>query len=145
MCIRDSYEIVTVEDGSIFGGPVLKGDAWGYTYTPVASSVLAGLKASDGSYYKRVQVGIKLMEGEAITEGKKSYKVSEVGLIAILNYKEDVYKRQWEECPFLFKSISRFLVSFKRSFPAFRSSRFSLSLLIMSLMQPCLLYTSILG
>ena len=34
----------------------------GYTYTPVASSVLAGLKASDGSYYKRVQVGIKLME-----------------------------------------------------------------------------------
>ena len=82
------YEIVTVEDGSIFGGPVLKGDAWGYTYTPVASSVLAGLKASDGSYYKRVQVGIKLMEGEAITEGKKSYKVSEVGLIAILNYKD---------------------------------------------------------
>ena len=84
----DLYEIVTVEDGSIFGGPVLKGDAWGYTYTPVASSVLAGLKASDGSYYKRVQVGIKLMEGEAITEGKKSYKVSEVGLIAILNYKD---------------------------------------------------------
>ena len=36
---------------------------------------------------------------------------------------------RWEECPFLFKSISRFLVSFKRSFPAFRSSRFSLSLL----------------
>ena len=33
----DLYEIVTVEDGSIFGGPVLKGDAWGYTYTPVAS------------------------------------------------------------------------------------------------------------
>ena len=32
--------------------------------------------------------GIKLMEGEAITEGKKSYKVSEVGLIAILNYKD---------------------------------------------------------
>ena len=30
----DLYEIVTVEDGSIFGGPVLKGDAWGYTYTP---------------------------------------------------------------------------------------------------------------
>ena len=84
----DFYEIVTVEDGSIFGGPVLKGDARGYTYTPVASSVLAGLKASDGSYYKRVQVGIKLMEGEAITEGKKSYKVSEVGLIAILNYKD---------------------------------------------------------
>ncbi len=28
----DLYEIVTVEDGSIFGGPVLKGDAWGYTY-----------------------------------------------------------------------------------------------------------------
>ena len=54
----------------------------------MASSVLAGLKASDGSYYKRVQVGIKLMEGEAITEGKKSYKVSEVGLIAILNYKD---------------------------------------------------------
>lgn len=79
----DLYEIVTVEDDSIFGGPVLKGDA-----TPVASSVLAGLKASDGSYYKRVQVGIKLMEGEAITEGKKSYKVSEVGLIAILNYKD---------------------------------------------------------
>lgn len=74
----DLYEIVTVEDGSIFGGPVLKGDAWGYTYTPVASSVLAGLKASDGSYYKRVQVGIKLMEGEAITEGKKSYKVTKV-------------------------------------------------------------------
>ena len=84
----DLYEIVTVEEGSIFGGTVLKGDAWGYTYTPVASSVLAGLKASDGSYYKRVQVGIKLMEGEAITEGKKSYKVSEVGLIAILNYKD---------------------------------------------------------
>jgi c-di-AMP phosphodiesterase-like protein len=51
-------------------------------------SIGAGLKASDGSYYKRVQVGIKLMEGEAITEGKKSYKVSEVGLIAILNYKD---------------------------------------------------------
>lgn len=84
----DLYEIVTVEDGSIFGGPVLKGDAWGYTYTPVASSVLAGLKASDGSYYKRVQVGIKLMEGEAITEGKKSYKVSEIGLMAVLNYKD---------------------------------------------------------
>ena len=84
----DLYEIVTVEDGSIFGGPVLKGDAWGYTYTPVASSVLAGLKASDGSYYKRAQVGIKLMEGEAITEGKKSYKVSEVGVLAILNYKD---------------------------------------------------------
>lgn len=84
----DLYEIVTVEDGSIFGGPVLKGDAWGYTYTPVASSVLAGLKASDGSYYKRAQVGIKLMEGEAITEGKKSYKVSEVGVMAILNYKD---------------------------------------------------------
>ena len=43
----DLYEIVTVEDGSIFGGPVLKGDAWGYTYTPVASSVLAGLKGHD--------------------------------------------------------------------------------------------------
>lgn len=84
----DLYEIVTVEDGSIFGEPVLKGDAWGYTYTPVASSVLAGLKASDGSYYKRVQVGIKLMEGEAITEGKKSYKVSEIGLMAVLNYKD---------------------------------------------------------
>lgn len=82
----DLYEIVTVEEGSIFGGTVLKGDAWGYTYTPVASSVLAGLKASDGSYYKRAQVGIKLMEGEAITEGKKSYKVSEVGVLAILNY-----------------------------------------------------------
>lgn len=26
----DLYEIVTVEDGSIFGEPVLKGDAWGY-------------------------------------------------------------------------------------------------------------------
>ena len=38
--------------------------------------------------YKRVQVGIKLMEGEAITEGKKSYKVSEVGVLAILNYKD---------------------------------------------------------
>ena len=84
----DLYEIVTVEEGSIFGGTVLKGDAWGYTYTPVASSVLAGLKASDGSYYKRAQVGIKLMEGEAITEGKKSYKVSEVGVLAILNYKD---------------------------------------------------------
>lgn len=84
----DLYEIVTVEDGSIFGEPVLKGNAWGYTYTPVASSVLAGLKASDGSYYKRVQVGIKLMEGEAITEGKKSYKVSEIGLMAVLNYKD---------------------------------------------------------
>ena len=36
-------------------------------------------------YYKRAQVGIKLMEGEAITEGKKSYKVSEVGVLAILN------------------------------------------------------------
>ena len=34
----DLYEIVTVEEGSIFGGTVLKGDAWGYTYTPVASS-----------------------------------------------------------------------------------------------------------
>lgn len=84
----DLYEIVTVEKDSIFGGTVLKGDAWGYTYTPVASSVLAGLKASDGSYYKRAQVGIKLMEGEAITEGKKSYKVSEVGVLAILNYKD---------------------------------------------------------
>ena len=49
---------------------------------------MAGLKASDGSYYKRAQVGIKLMEGEAITEGKKSYKVSEVGVLAILNYKD---------------------------------------------------------
>ena len=38
--------------------------------------------------YKRAQVGIKLMEGEAITEGKKSYKVSEVGVLAILNYKD---------------------------------------------------------
>ena len=51
---------------------------------PVSYTHLAGLKASDGSYYKRVQVGIKLMEGEAITEGKKSYKVSEVGLIAAI-------------------------------------------------------------
>ena len=84
----DLYEIVTVEEGSIFGGAVLKGDAWGYTYTPVSSSVLAGLKTSDGSYYKRAQVGIKLMEGEVITEGKKSYKVSEVGVMTVLNYKD---------------------------------------------------------
>ncbi len=54
-----------------FGEPVLKGDAWGYTYTPVASSVLASLKASDGSYYKRVQVGIKLMEGRSDYRGEK--------------------------------------------------------------------------
>ena len=84
----DLYEIVTVEEGGMFGGAVLKGDAWGYTYTPAATSVLAGLKASDGSYYKRAQVGIKLMEGEVITEGQKSYKVAEVGVMAILNYKD---------------------------------------------------------
>ena len=84
----DLYEIVTVEDGSIFGGTVLKGDWSGYTYNPVASSVLAGLKDPNGNYYKRVQVGIKLMEGEVITEGKKSYKISEAGLLAVLNYKD---------------------------------------------------------
>lgn len=83
----DFYEIVTVEDGSMYGA-VLKGDAWGYTYVPVSSTVLASLKDSEGNYYKRAQVGIKLMEGELISEGKKSYQISEIGVFGILNYKD---------------------------------------------------------
>lgn len=96
----DFYEIVIVEDGSIFGGFVLKGDVWGYIYILVVLSVLVGFKVFDGSYYKCVQVGIKLMEGEVIIEGKKFYKVSEVGLIVILNYKDfnvqvDILKNEY--------------------------------------------------
>lgn len=92
-CLNDSggssydiYEIVTVVDG-VYGNTALKGDG-GYTYNPVASSVVAGLKDSKGNYYKRAQVGIKLMEGEVITQGQKSYKISEIGVLAILNYKD---------------------------------------------------------
>ena len=54
---------------------------WLQVYWPVLRHLMAVITSV-------CRLGIKLMEGEAITEGKKSYKVSEVGLIAILNYKD---------------------------------------------------------
>lgn len=60
------------------GAPYLLGEYTGYTYTPVNSSVLASLQLSNGSYYKRATVGLTLAEGEKITEGKTSYKISAI-------------------------------------------------------------------
>lgn len=80
-CLNDgesgpSYDLsegVVVKES--MGVPYLVGDATGYIYNPINSSVLASLQKTDGSYYKRANIGIQLAEGEVITEGKTSYKI----------------------------------------------------------------------
>lgn len=72
----DWSEGVVVKES--MGMPYLVGEATGYKYNPVNSSVLASLQMKDGSYYKRASVGIKFAEGEVITEGKTSYKIASI-------------------------------------------------------------------
>lgn len=71
---------------SYMGTVSLVGDD-GLQFTPVSSSVLAPLKLSDGTYYKRVIVAVRFTEDEVITEGKTNYKISE-----LVNYTGVAYK-----------------------------------------------------
>lgn len=76
----------TVKENSMTGMAYLAGDD-GIELIPVSSSVLAPLKLTDGSYYKRVLASVKFLEGELVEEGKKSYKISELVSYQGLNYK----------------------------------------------------------
>lgn len=72
----DLAESVIVKE--YMGAPYLIGENTGYRYNPTNSSVLASLQLKDGNYYKRANIGITLAEGEVITEGKTSYKISAI-------------------------------------------------------------------
>ena len=54
----------------------LVGDMTGLTLYPANSSVLTSLRMNDGSYYKRVYAGVKLMEQYSQT--KKEYTISDL-------------------------------------------------------------------
>lgn len=80
----DGADFVTVKEA--MGFPYLASES-GLTLNPVSSTVLSQLAQKDGSYYSRAYVGFKLAEGEVATEGKTSYKISEINVFYPLLYK----------------------------------------------------------
>lgn len=84
----DSYDVieyVTVIDNGY--APCLVGDGSGYTYNPINSDVLAGLKFTDGTgYWKRALVGIHL--AEELVETKKNFQISGITIFSPVTYKE---------------------------------------------------------
>ena len=69
--IKNSKEVVLVQKNNKV---CLVGDMTGLTLYPANSSVLTSLRMNDGSYYKRVYAGVKLMEQYSQT--KKEYNIS---------------------------------------------------------------------
>lgn len=76
----DLIEYVTVSS-SYMGYTALIGDQSGNTYIPTSTDVLAALKQTDGNYYPRALVAIKLTE--PFVANKPSYNVE---AIQIYNY-----------------------------------------------------------
>lgn len=79
----DVYDYVTVVQDS-WGRNCLVGDFSNLTFQPVNSTVLAPLQLSDGGYYKRAYVGIKL--AEEYVDGKTEYNVSEIAVSYAIPY-----------------------------------------------------------
>lgn len=71
----DFMDCVTVTDDGL-GRVCLVCDETGLRLYPTNSSVLNALRMTDGSYYKRAYVGVKLME--EYTQAKKEYNISEL-------------------------------------------------------------------
>lgn len=77
---------VTVKDDYLTGAHLVAEN--GVQLMPVSSSILAPLKLKDGSYYKRLSVAVKFLEGEILSEDKKSYKITQLVDYGLLPYKD---------------------------------------------------------
>lgn len=81
----DFRDYVTVTTG-MAGETRLVCDVSGLILHPVNASVLAPLQLTDGSYYERALVGVKLTE--EYSASKTTYDVSEISLIQAVPYKK---------------------------------------------------------
>ncbi len=80
----DLYEYVTVENN--MGTATLVGDQSGITYIPTSADVLSALALTDGGYYERALVAIKLAEEYVV--GKTLYQISGIQVYNYIPYKD---------------------------------------------------------
>lgn len=100
----DIYDYVTVVQGT-YGGECLVGDFSELTFQPVNSSVLAPLKLSNGGYYKRAYVGIKL--AEEYDQTKKEVNISEIAVSYAIPYMDFNLRKDTLEGDYALSSLNK--------------------------------------
>lgn len=83
----DAVDYFTLKE--YLGAYYLAGDISGCSFVPVSQSVLASIKYTNSDKYaNRFYGAVKFAEGESVTEGKTSYKISEIIPQLVLSDKE---------------------------------------------------------
>ena len=100
----DFMDCVTVTKDDL-GRVCLVGDDTGLRLYPTNSSVLNALRMTDGSYYKRVYAGIKLMEEYVPT--KKEYNISELYVSYAIPYMDFNMRKDTLKGDYAFNGLNR--------------------------------------
>jgi hypothetical protein len=83
--VYDLYENIIVKES--MGMPYLQGEYTGNIYNPASTSVLSDLLLSDGTYYKRATVGIRLADGQTLSSETSTYTITAITVTTAINYK----------------------------------------------------------